>query len=166
MPRDERRSTRARPVVLAALAAGLLVARLALGIYDARHPPPAGGLVKWTSIDDPRIASSIAQRPILYDFSASWCEPCRQMEREVFADPTAAAFISGAYQPIRVVDDDASPAAIALRAHYAVTGLPTLLIVYAGEARPARIEGYRGKRWTVSFLKEAVVPRKAARPEF
>ena len=166
MPPDERRSTRARPVVLSVLTTGLLVARIALGVYDARRPPPPGGLVKWTSIENAQIAASIEKRPILYDFSATWCEPCRQMEREVFADATEAGFINGTYVPIRIADDDQSPAALALRIQYGVEGLPTLLVVYAGEAPPARVEGYLGKRRTVTFLRAAVVPRKSVRPDF
>jgi thiol:disulfide interchange protein len=166
MPPDERRSTRARPVALSVVTAGLLAARIALGVYDGRHPPPPGGLVKWTSIENAQIAASIEKRPILYDFSAIWCEPCRRMEREVFANATEAGFINGAYVPVRIADEDQSPAALAVRTHHGVDGLPTLLVVYAGDAPPARIEGYAGKRRTVSFLRAAVVPRKSVRPDF
>lgn len=106
MPQASGPSTRARPIVLAVLAGGLLVARIGLGIHDARHPPPPGGLVGWRSIESARIAASIDKRPILYDFSAGWCEPCRQMEREVFADAATAGYINQTYLPIRVSDDD------------------------------------------------------------
>ena len=166
MPPGSGPSTRAPPVVLAALATGLLLARVALGIYDAHHPPPPGGLVKWMSIGDAADAASIEKRPILYDFSAGWCEPCRQMEREVFADAASADFINKTYLPIRVADEDQSPPAVALRTHHRIEGLPTLVVVPVGDAPVARTEGYSGKRQTMGFLREAAVPGKRSWPLF
>jgi thiol:disulfide interchange protein len=166
MPPGSGPSTRARPVVLAALATGLLLARVALGVYDARHPPPPGGLVQWMSIGNAAIAASSEKRPILYDFSAGWCEPCRQMEREVFADAASADFINKSYLPIRVADEDQSPAAVALRTHHSIVGLPTLVVVPVGDTPVARAEGYRGKRQTMVFLREAALPGKRSGPFF
>ncbi len=158
------RSTRARPTVLLVLAAGLLLARVALGVYEARHPAGAGGLVNWRRAEGAEIASAIEKKPILYDFSAGWCEPCRQMEHEVFADAEAAAFINKTYLPVRVPDEDQSATLVALRARYEVGSLPTLLIVHPGAPRPFRTDGYAGKRRTMSFLRGAASPRKQEQP--
>jgi thiol:disulfide interchange protein len=166
MPADSVRSTRARPTVLLVVAAELLLARVALGVYEARHPAAAGGLVNWRRAEGAEISSAIEKKPILYDFSAGWCEPCRQMEHEVFADPEAAAFINKTYLPVRVPDEDQSVALAALRARYEVGSLPTLLIVHPGAPRPFRTDGYGGKRRTMSFLKGAASPRKQEQSPF
>src|SRR5436190_726844 len=107
-------STRARPTVLIGLAAVLFAGRLAAGINEGANPPHPGGLVSWRPIDGAVAAATAEHKPILYDFSASWCEPCRQMERGVFANPDDARFINDSYIPVRIIDDDTSAAAATL----------------------------------------------------
>jgi thiol:disulfide interchange protein len=164
MPPASSFSTRARPTVLLSLAAVFLVARMAAGIYDARHPPRPGGLVNWRAIDGAVAAAAAEHKPILYDFSASWCEPCRMMERELFANAEAASFINSNFVAVRVTDDDRSPAAIELQSQHGVEGLPTLLIVHDPKGEPRRLEGYQGKRQTLAFLKRALVRKPPPGP--
>jgi thiol:disulfide interchange protein len=155
-------STRARPTLLIVLAASLFLARLVAGAHEAFHPPPAGGLVNWRAIDGAATASAAEHKPILYDFSATWCEPCRQMEREVFANPEAASLINSSYIPVRVADDDRSTAATDLGTKHEVEGLPTLIVMRDATGEPRRMEGYPGKRRTLAFLKRAIVQKPTA----
>jgi thiol:disulfide interchange protein len=152
-------STRARPTALIALAAVLFAARLAAGVYEARHAPRPGGLVSWRAIDGAASAAAAEHKPVLYDFSASWCEPCRRMERDLFANADDARFISGSYVPVRVTDEDTSEAATALHKEHEIEGLPTLLVAYGPGIPPRRLEGYPGRRATMQFLKRALIPR-------
>ena len=152
MPPGSDPSTRSRPTVLVSLAVGFLVLRLGLLAYDARHPPRAGGLVNWRAVEGAEAAASAEHKPILYDFSADWCGPCRQMEREVFADARAAAIINAGYIAVRVTDEDKTPAGTAVRDRYDLDSLPTLLVVHPGTKAPRRLQGYHGKRRTISFL--------------
>ena len=97
-------STRARPTLLLAAAALLLIARVTVALYEQRHPPAVRDRVAWQPIEGAEARALTAHRPVLYDFTAEWCEPCRTMQREVFADPQAAAEIERAFIPVRVLD--------------------------------------------------------------
>ncbi len=67
-----------------------------------------------------------AQQPVLVDFWAEWCAPCRQLA------PTIKEIASDYGDRIRVakVDADASPA---LTARYNVRALPTVLFIKDGQ---------------------------------
>jgi thiol:disulfide interchange protein len=148
-------STRARPRVLMVVAALFLVARIATGVHDAYSPPRAGGLVHWLAPGDPAIAEQAGRKPVLYDFSASWCEPCHAMDRELFSDPESANYINNTFVAVRVPDEDQSEAATALRHRHQILSLPTLVVVPHEGKEPRRVQGFPGRRQTMGFLRGA-----------
>jgi thiol:disulfide interchange protein len=148
-------STRARPVVLLILAATLLVARIATGVHEAYRPPRAGGLVHWTTPGELELRQPVDRKPVLYDFSATWCAPCKQMDQELFSHPGTADFINDTFIAVRVTDEDRSPASTTLRKRHQVDALPTIVVVHPDSKEPKRLQGYPGKRQTIGFLRIA-----------
>lgn len=150
-------SSRPLPRALLLVTAALLAARVATGVWEARHAPTDLDLVAWVGIADAEAESRLSHKPILYDFSAAWCGPCRMMTHEIFADPRAARQIGRLFVPVRVVDrkteDGHNPSEVErLQNSYAVTGFPTLVVVWPDGGRIETLSGYRGRGATISWM--------------
>ena len=114
---------------LLALAAGsgTLEARnleMEAGSSDPASPHSSAAEVRWeTRLDRARIAALKTNQPLLIEFWAVWCENCREMDRDVYADERVAAAMAKVI-PVRV-DIDRNPE---IARKYAVSGTPTLVL--------------------------------------
>ena len=82
-------------------------------------------------------------RPVMLDFSAAWCVPCREMEEKVFTDPEVVA-LSRKIETLKVNLTRRSPGHKALLERYRVRGVPTIVFVDRnGRAIPGlRVEAF------------------------
>jgi thiol:disulfide interchange protein len=147
---DVKGSTRGSPRTLLIVAAVLLAVRVITGVWEGLHPPQRPDLVHWRPISAAIAEAKAANKPILYEFSAAWCGPCRTMSEEVFADRASAQFIDRNFVPVKVVDrvrEDGHNAADVdlLQKSFAVSAFPTVVVASADGGEPATIEGYPGK---------------------
>lgn len=82
--------------------------------------------------------------PVLVDFYAAWCDPCRALA------PTVEKLAREGYR-VSKVDIEAHPE---LTQHYRVSSLPTLVILRGGE-EVARLVGLQSERTLRAALDRA-----------
>jgi thiol:disulfide interchange protein len=151
-------STRALPPALLVLLALLLLLRGASAWWERAHPSEGYERVGWLAPAEAAAASSMHRRPILYDFTADWCPPCRRLKSEIFEDPSQAAQISGMFVTARVLDrqreEGRNPAIIdSLQRQFGVDAFPTLLVVSPDGHEYGRVVGYPGPGPTMDSLR-------------
>lgn len=113
--------------------------------------------VKWAS-SPPESALAQARRaglPAFLDFYATWCAPCKWMDRAVYSDPLLSEAAEGVAM-IRVDVD--KPEGKEIAARYAVTAYPTLVHVAPDGKETLRWVGPLGLRDTRLNLGQASVP--------
>ena|SRR5436309_2010864 len=159
-PDAPRGPSRRLPLLLLVLAAALLVARIGTGIWEQRNPPELPDRVRWRPVAAAEAESRAFDRPILYDFSAAWCGPCKLMSAEVFADERAAHTLGSTFVPVRVVDrsrEDGrnSPEVQALQDRFQVEAFPTLVLYAPETGRHETITGYAGRDELIQRLTQA-----------
>jgi len=105
---------------------GLVLAAVALVTLlrtEATSPIP------WIAYSEDALARAIAEgQPVLLDFEAAWCLPCREMERTTFRDPAVVrAMAAFATLKIDLTEEDDPTAA--LRERFAIAGVPTYVLL-------------------------------------
>ncbi len=122
--------------VMRVLSAAMLVAGVLMA-PGLRHGDGAGGadegLLEWQAYEAAAAEAAIAGgRPVILDFYADWCAPCRELDEKTFADPTVRDSLAG-YSRFKVDLTRSSEANQALTAQFGVVGVPTIVVFDGGE---------------------------------
>ena len=161
MFRSNPESTTSMPRGLLVIAGILLVARIVVAALPEKHRPD---LVTWR---DPGSSEATAlaegSRPILYYYSADWCQPCRQLDEDVLHDPAIAQYINEQFGAIRVVvtgaaPDDRPSETQRLLEHHRINAFPTLVIDH-GTGPRLTTTGYQSRRKIRAFLESGAQER-------
>ncbi len=140
---------------------GILFLFLVVRVVMREMPKPAASAIAWVPVAEARGRAESTGKPILYEFSAEWCGPCRSLEADVFANPAHAARINEAFIPVRLVDrqreEGRNPADVAqLQQRFAVEAFPTVIVTDAAGATKKRLEGYGDASRFMTELEEAL----------
>src|SRR5205085_6866013 len=80
-------------------------------------------------------------RPVFIDFEATWCLPCREMDRTTFRD-AAVARAAGRFAMLRADVTAQDDAAAALMDRYHVPGVPTYVLLGPDGTERRRLVGF------------------------
>ena len=143
-----------RSVTGKAMRLAMAVFLLAGGIFFA-WPKEAGAMVRWDKYDTKSLsAASAANKPVIIDFYADWCLPCKELDDKTFSDPRVIAELN---RFIRVKADLTAPddpRTQELTKQYQILGVPTIVFLDAqgNEVRDLRLTGFEGPE---KFLERA-----------
>ncbi|MDQ1335199.1 MAG: thioredoxin:protein disulfide reductase [Thermodesulfobacteriota bacterium] len=138
------------------LGAVLIAGAMAFFFVAPRHVEG----VPWVPYGKGMLSAAVRQkRPVILDFYADWCGPCKAMERNVFAAPEVME-LSRHFLPIRVDLTQRHPDQEILLKRYQIRGVPTILFLDSRgtEEKGLRIESYVGKDEVLRRMKQAADP--------
>jgi thioredoxin:protein disulfide reductase len=144
--------TRGARVWRIALGALLLVSGVAFAM-----PKQKGAEVRWDTYNSGALAAAkMANKPVVIDFYADWCLPCKELDEKTFTD---SAVIAEMDRFVRVKADltVSSDATVQeLTKQYAIIGVPTIVFLDANsvEKKELRLTGFEEPEKFLARLKQ------------
>ncbi len=139
-----------RPFALFKAAVGTLSAVALIYLVAVTGQGPS---VAFQPYDAARLTAAAAEhKPVLIDFGADWCIPCREMEHTTFKDP---AVVSEARRFVALHADltRLDSRNDGLVSEYRIQGVPTLLLLDGSGSIRKRMVGYIGPSEMLQSLK-------------
>ena len=105
-----------------------VVGLFGIGLAVWMAMPAPAERIAWQPYTEAAIERAIEERkPVLLDFTASWCAACKELEHKTFSDPRVGA-ASRRYVALRAdMTNFRGPEARKWREKYGISGLPTVV---------------------------------------
>jgi thiol:disulfide interchange protein DsbD len=113
----------------------LLVAGVAFAV-----PPRKGAEVAWQKYDAQLLAAK--GKPVIIDFYADWCIPCKELDAKTFPNATVAKELDRFVRVKADLTNADDPLVQKLTKDYSIVGVPTVVLIDSTGKEPA------GKRLT------------------
>lgn len=111
--------------------------------------------IEWSKYSPSDYSSALGKTPMIIDFYADWCIPCKELDKETFSDDNVITE-SKRFKALKAdMTKSVSPEVEKLRNEFKIVGVPTVLIIDASGKEVARITGFVKPAEFLDKLKEA-----------
>ena len=109
----------------------------------------------WRPYEAQKIAS--LGRPVVIDFAAAWCVPCRELDEKTFSDPRVREALAKRELYKADLTKSGSPEVAELSRRYAILGVPTIVFLDASgaERTELRLVGFEEPEKFLARLEKA-----------
>ena len=142
------RALRGFPAIKAAV--GVLM--LAVAAWLVR-PADTAQAITWEPIERWAAAERHGERPVLLEFGAEWCIPCREMEATTYVHPDVVRE-ADRFRMVKADITEETDATKALTEAYGVKGVPTVILFSPAGGEHQRMVGYVGPDEMLAAMRE------------
>jgi thiol:disulfide interchange protein DsbD len=105
-------------------------------------PPRKGVEVQWQKYDAAVVSTT--GKPIVIDFFATWCIPCKELDEKTFSDANVAKDLDRFTRIKADLTNGDDPAVKELTKRYAIVGVPTVVFIDSSgrEQQQLRLTGF------------------------
>ena len=137
--------------LVAAFAVGIAVLILTGKGKQGPRVPPGGGKISWLTDFPPALAKAKETgRPIMIDFYADWCGPCKMLDAQTYSDNRVAAASTNLVM-VRIDVDRNQP----LASRFRVESIPTIVVLNSEGTEMKRESGFMGVRPMLTMMERA-----------
>lgn len=125
---------------------------MALAVYNLL-PSADNNSIDWQEYSESKLSGSIGQTPVIIDFYADWCIPCKELDAITFSD---AKVIEESRKFLSLKADmtkSLSPEVESLRNKFKIVGVPTVLILDSNGSEINRITGFVNAEEFINIIK-------------
>ena len=117
-------------------------------------PRTKGAIVQWQKYDTNTIAH--AGKPVIIDFYADWCLPCKELDEKTFSDRAVATELDRFVRVKADLTNNDDPVVQQLTKQYKIVGVPTLVFLDSAghELDAQRLTGFELPKPFLDRLKQ------------
>jgi len=137
------------PLVVLLIAGGALATPF---LKDVIWPPATDGIAWRTDYQAALAEAKATGKPLLLDFSASWCPPCKQMKQNAWPTPAVRDLANGGFIPVQLDVDRDDVRGVAQ--NFRVDSIPRIVVLSADGATILANAQYLTPEGLAAFLKK------------